>query len=194
MGDLQRGDDVRKNWVKINEQAAQIRALQFEMGRLREAIQELRKRAPEANTDRFPYRTYWLPNTRRATADANAWRKFYVQHGYVNGIKTDGCDDTDEEGTVATEIIVPDVTPEYFVWVEVALTEGAVFTATIDHGETGWDSFPTQPDLPDTYYAPIARIDTATYADLQRNVIRQFVYQDIFLNLEGGDGGDPRWA
>lgn len=194
MGDLQRGDDVRKNWVKINEQAAQIRALQFEMGRLREAIQELRKRAPEANTDRFPYRTYWLPNTRRATPDADAWRKFRVQHGYVNGIQTDGCDDTDGEGTVYTELTVPSGVPDFYIWAEVTFTSGAVFTAAINGAEGGWSSFPTQPDLPDTYYALIAKVDTDTLSAQKTPIIRQFVYQDIFLNFEGGDGGDPRWA
>lgn len=193
MAELQKGEPVGKNWVTINEQGRKIARMEMEIARLREAAQELRKTVGDVKTRRFPFRVYWLSNKKRSAHDADAWRKFYVQHGYVNGIKTDGCDDTDDEGTTPTEIVVPDGTPVYYVWAVATLTDGEVTAVEIDHGASGWTGFPGQPDLPDTFYALIAKIDTDTRSDQERPIIRQSVYQDIALGA-AGDGGDPRWA
>lgn len=193
-GDLQPGDDSRRNFLRINENTKRLTGAEAELRRLTGDAERTRRPRLDSPLENFPFRVHTIPPTQRIDAEPNWWRIFYVQHGYVNVVQTEGCEDTDGEGTTPTEITVPDETPAYYIWAEVTLESGEVTAVVINHGEDGWDSFPTQPDLPDTYYALLAKIDTDTRSADKQAIVRQFQRQDIFLTPGSSDGGDPRWA
>jgi hypothetical protein len=188
---LRKGDATNRNWRRINRVADAAGMLDQEGRRLRTWV-EANLSGDEPRT-RFPFRVYSIPNTRRLESSADWWRIFYVQHGYVDNVKTDGCDDADGEGTTATEITVEAGVNPYYVWATVTLDAAGVVTAAeIGHGAEGWEDFPAQPEDRETFYALLARIDTETYEAQRRAVVRQFVKQDILLG--SAVGGDCRWS
>lgn len=174
---IQQGDDPRRDWRKINEALEEAARVQPELRRLREEVARLSRRVGVDIVTRLPFQVYFKTNSERETVEADWWRIFYVRHGYVNRIKTDGCDDADDEGTTATEIEVPDGTAVYWVWVSINLTSAA---NTIGHGAT-WTGYPSLLSA-GVAYRPLARIDTDTFSDDKRAVVRQFQCGDIWLS------------
>lgn len=195
MKKLQKGESVKQNWKAINDLIDQAEAMQREITRLRTVVKQL-EGSLSGDSPRFPFRVYSIPNSLRTGYLVEAWRTFYVQHGYCGDVQTDGCDDTDGEGTTPIEITVPDDQEGYLIWVEITLDEsGAVTSAEIAHGADGWTDFPAQNDLPDTIYVLLAEVNTlqglTEGEDFAR--VRQHVYQDIFFGPGTGGGGDSRW-
>ncbi len=193
--DIQQSEDSRKNWRTINPALEALRTTINETTRTRDSIENLRRIQGREISDRHPFRIYRRPNSLRLTADANWWRKFTVQHGYVNNVRTATTDDADAAWGVeqTIEIVVPSGKDAYYIWVDSTLSGSSVTANTIQSGSAPWPGFPNQ-----THSAKmstlLARIDTLTYESTKRALIRQFVFQDIILPGAGTSSGDARWS
>lgn len=193
--DIKRGSDSRGNWPTINAGLGELRQVCAEQNRLRDAVENLRRGDRRRPADNFPFRLYTIPNSQRILEDPEWWRKFTVQHGFVNNAKTATTDDADGEwGTDQTmEIEAPLNTKWYYVWVESSLSGGNVTANTIQTGDKGWPGFPGQTTESGKAETLIARIDTQTRLAEKVAIVRQFVFQDITLGGTG-NGGQARWS
>jgi hypothetical protein len=192
---IQPGDDSRKNWKAINFNGSVLRELVGDHLALKDQVATGRR--PPRVEGRHPFQVYFKAPHRRPFADFNGaedWRTFKVRHGYVNCIKTDGCDDADQEGTVPEVIVVPEATESYKVWVEVTLDSSQqVQSAVVAHGEDYWAGHPTALSTDGlTYHRLIARIDTQTLAERKKAVVKQFLRDNFWV--DGLGGGDGRWS
>lgn len=131
----------------------------------------------------FPFRIYVFPAGRRTTPDPDSdWRKFRVRQGVVIGntptpVIVSGCDGADypdtgvvDEGDVA-DIEVPSGTAEYWFWLEI---DEASATATLEHGAS-------PPAAWALTVIPIGKVDTDTFADDNRALIRQYLRTDVII-------------
>jgi hypothetical protein len=176
---IQPGDDSRKNWKAINFNGSVLRELVGDHLALKDQVATGRR--PPRVEGRHPFQVYFKAPHRRPFADFNGaedWRTFKVRHGYVELVKTSGCDDADGEGTVATEIVVPDATAAYYIWVEVTL--GSPITNAIAHGAAGWTGFPRNVGAGKAYRC-LAKVNTSTYSARKRALVRQYQVGDIWL-------------
>ncbi len=191
---IQKGENARRNWLRINEQAGDIAALAS-------AVQALRNgavsRGQREDFYLHPFQVYVLPDYRMAPADrapATDWRTVRVRHGYViqGGVMvaTEGCQDSDDEGVTEAPILVPADTAAFFVWLYVAMEDGVPVSAQVQSGTSGWAEFPAPSSDADSAFALIARVDSQTDAGKKRVIIRQFLDEDLVLS----DGGDARWS
>jgi len=187
--DIQQSEDARKNWRTINGALVELRRAIADTGRTADSVQNLRRITGRQITDRYPFRVYRTPPSLRLTADANWWRKFTVQHGYVNNVKTATTDDADGEWGVnqTIEIVVPSGSAHYYIWVDSTLSGSNVTANTIQSGPAPWPGFPNQTQT-NKFSTLLARIDTLTNLALKQAIIRQFVYEDIILPGAGTGG------
>jgi hypothetical protein len=203
---IQRDADPRRDWKSINRNAVAIGDAIREVRGMREKFKST-GRTPFV-LDRLPFEVYQTPNVLRAKEDRaeDAWLKFKVRHGYVNGIKCDGCDDADGEGTTPVEIVVNAGALKHYVWVTVTLnTNGNVESAEIKSGEfagggliksdgqpADWVNFPQRSTDATKVFWLLAKIDTQTYVARKRALVRQFQRDDI--HIEGTGGGIDQWS
>jgi hypothetical protein len=188
MNEIQKGEDSRKNWLQINANTREVARLANEARRLSDLVADLRRRVGDGDMERHAFRVYNRINCLLASPDADNWRKFQVQHGYVNMVKTTGCDDEDGEGTTPELIEVAAETAVYYIWVEVTLSGTTVTAAEVKHGATGWTGFPDEWSTSGKYFKLLARIDTDTWVEELQAVIRQFQDEDIWVPQAGGSG------
>ena len=127
------------------------------------------------------------------------WRSnFTVHSGTVSNIIPDNDDSADESDGGPVRITIPAETSKYLVWVTCSIDtdDGTVTDVTIDHGASGWDGYPKQPegdddtgDPPDTFYLTIAAITTGsddpTDSDYHELDISQYINTSIWLDMVG---------
>lgn len=125
----------------------------------------------------FPFRVYSLPDWMYDAAPADAWRTFRVRAGSYLSTDVAGTDAQNDDpysesmpAAAAFDFTAPAATANYYVWIDIA-------TVTIAHGLA----------LPASGIVLIAKIDTATAADRNEAIVRQYVAGDIAVS--GGAGG-----
>jgi hypothetical protein len=131
----------------------------------------------------YPFKVYVFPSDQRSTPDAeNDWRKFRVRSGVVFGALQDPVDVSGTDGATipesfnmtegdVTDIVVPDDTPAYWIWLDI--DEGST-TAIIQHSTT-------RPAAWAINIIPVAVIDTSSYSDSKRALIRQYLRTDVII-------------
>ncbi len=199
--DLQSGSDSRRNWPTINGALASLRLGYHGHNRICDAIENLRRPVSRTPNASHPFRVYSTPPSQRPGGagglqdDADWWRKFLVQHGYVNNFRTSNCDNADAEWPTSgtdqfpglMEIEVPLNKAKYYIWIETTLVNGVIHSNFVQDGPDPWPGFP-QANTAGKTQTLIARVDTLTSAADNVAIVRQFVHQDINLGGSGGGG------
>jgi hypothetical protein len=192
---LRAGDDARRNWVAINRQSDALEAAQRELDDLRRQVLALRSE-PGVPVPTHPARIFQhTPDPETPVADTD-WRTLWVEGFRINGtIVTKTTEDPDDG---ADDIVVPEDTEVYLIWVKVVCTlstsgsnqgELSIVSATVEHGADGWPGYPNQPAWTDppasgaelTAYCVIGQVDTVMRADYQVADIRQNIRSDLYL-------------
>lgn len=180
----QRGGLVRDLWKAVTPLIAAVRELQGAVRRISDTL--ARVDSGRTAAERFPFAAYITPLSRipnPSEDDVADWaRTIRIRHGYVNMVKTEGCDDWDEEGVTPATFIVPAGTEAYYIWCDLsdaAAPELQHSTAATTH----WEGFP---DVPSTI-RPIVRVSTATTP----TKLRQLQWGDIW---PGGGTGQSDWG
>jgi hypothetical protein len=184
---LQSGDDVRRNWLKINELDRKIEALTKTIAAMQFSLAEARRK-PDQPPEMHPFKIYQIPSIFRAagTATADDWRKFRVRGGRIVSTEADGPDivGTDEAdfpdgplypNRADVEITVTANVEQYWIWITVA-DDG--LSGLIKHGAdpttNGWDAFPTI-----DANVPIGWVDTSTQLADKVALVRQLLRTDL---------------
>jgi len=142
------------------------------------------KQNPRRPDEMFPFRVYPSPSGNTDAETIDGWRKVLVRSGRVGTVEVTGTDGAEypysrEAGVTAGEITITDAEDEYVIWIAYqpdTANSGASASAAIDHGATGWTSYPAQYDTEGTIMIPIALCDTTTSGVLK---IRQLVDNDL---------------
>lgn len=193
---IEKGDDSRKNWRRINEHAGDLDSVWRDLRLLKSEVDRLRGLLRTGATTMHPFRIYNVPSRLGGGYAADIWRKFRVRSGSVifesatavNAGGTDGETDPDSSGASisSTNIFtVPDETSAYWVWLEM-LWGGTSWTVTVKHGaapdENGWTDWPAL----DGRHIPIGKIDTQTKTATKQALVRQYLRGDIIFGpVEG---------
>lgn len=184
---LRSGEDVRRDWVRINEVDADGRRLAQELAAVRAEVADLRRRLAGLDV-MHPFKLYRVPDRMRGAVDADGWRKFRVRAGVLlmddaNGIVPTGCDvsESDPDNPVAvegTEITCPADADQYWVWIELSQATGS-WSAALKHSATpaddGWTTYPL---LDENKVVPIGWLDAVTKAASKVCVVRQLLRSD----------------
>jgi hypothetical protein len=175
---INKSDDPRKDWAKVNLLAAQVDDLRKQIGLQREYITTLRKNLGSLAAGMHPFKVYQIPPHLRASTSAEDWRKVRVRSGRALGVDivtgTDGATEVDEGGFPSTtDITVPASSDNYTIYLTLS-------SSAVSHSDTP----PAESE--DVLY--IAVCDSDTRSAQKELVIRQLVRTDI---LSTGGGGAP---
>jgi hypothetical protein len=188
---IQRSDDPRRDWKRINQDSLAIGDLRREVQLLRRKVE--RYEQGHVLIERLPFEVYSSPPPLLAEEDRDpldGWRKFRVRSGRADYVPCLDCDGADGEGGTPLVIEVPINTPIFHVWCDYTdATEPHIKHTTFPIVEgsptaTHWDTFPALP----AGIRPLALINTQTHAARKRAIVRQYQIGDIWPS-GGADGG-----
>lgn len=189
--EIKPGSDSRKNWKEINANSGTIREILDDLAQLHSALRQLRRPGTDNDGRFLPFEIYRPPFPSDADRAGGWWRTFFVRHGYVNAVKTEGCTDDDDEGVTPVTITLASGVTDYFVWIEVTFEGNDVDSCQILHGADGWDDFPNQSGEPNYFYILLAKITTDdTYAIAD---IHQYSIGNQVIGGVGGGSGLSVW-
>jgi hypothetical protein len=133
----------------------------------------------------YPFKIYVFPSEQRATPDANNdWRKFRVRNGVVIGNILSPVNPSGTDGAAIPEhfsvsesdmadVVVPDGTTEYWFWLDI---DEGTNSATVNHGLPA-----ARPASWSITTFPIGVVDTSSYSESKRALIRQYVRTDVII-------------
>jgi hypothetical protein len=199
------GQPIARQFRRLNDLGRSVSAAGQEVINLRHRTEGGRA---SFNADfRHPFQVYQIPIEYRDSPDPNSdWRRFVIRAGRVfetDCSGTDGADanpDSEAIGDDANELLVPEVTPKWWIWIEIGKDAYDATTAVIRYSDTpnsnsysdgnnpSWTSNAawTGAPKPDSTHIPIAWVDTDTDNATHEAHVRQLLRADVIS--VGGSG------
>jgi hypothetical protein len=181
------GDATARMWQKNRTATENIARVANAVEQMQKNFMRLRRRKPqEVAAVPYPFKVFLSPpDNGGAPEEDGYWRTFRVRagaYGTTAVAGTDGADTDPDDGELnpndefsnLIDIVVPDATAAYYIWVDASTPSAPV----IDHGST-IPGGGTDADWWGGTFFLIAKIDTSTKSSSKVAVVRQFIRYDI---------------